>query len=43
MDLLKVSIKNYNQTLIMITHNEKIAEKADRIISIVDGNIININ
>lgn len=43
MDLLKVSIKNYNQTLIMITHNEKIAEKADRIISIVDGNIISIN
>lgn len=43
MDLLKMSIKNYNQTLIMITHNEKIAQKADRIISIVDGNIRGIN
>ncbi|CEN23305.1 ABC transporter ATP-binding protein [[Clostridium] sordellii] len=43
MDLLKMSIKRYNQTLIMITHNEKIAEKADRIVSIVDGNIRELN
>ncbi len=39
MELLKTSIKKYNQTLIMITHNENIAKKADRIISIVDGNL----
>lgn len=39
MDLLKKSIKKYNQTLIMITHNDKVAENADRIISIVDGEI----
>ncbi|MGL6106653.1 ABC transporter ATP-binding protein [Romboutsia sp.] len=39
MDLLKTSIKKYNQTLIMITHNENIAKKADRIISIVDGEL----
>lgn len=39
MDLLKKSIKKYNQTLIMITHNEEIAKNADRIISIVDGDI----
>lgn len=39
MELLKASIKKYNQTLIMITHNENIAKKADRIISIVDGNL----
>ncbi|MDI9211131.1 ABC transporter ATP-binding protein, partial [Clostridioides difficile] len=32
MDLLKSSIKKYNQTLIIITHNENIARKADRII-----------
>lgn len=38
-DLLKKSIKKYNQTLIMITHNDKVAESADRIISIVDGEI----
>jgi putative ABC transport system ATP-binding protein len=39
MKLLKESIKKYNQTLIMITHNEKIAQNADRVISIVDGEI----
>ncbi|CEK38573.1 ABC transporter ATP-binding protein [Paraclostridium sordellii] len=39
MKLLKKSIKKYNRTLIMITHNENIAKNADRIISIVDGNI----
>ncbi len=38
-NLLKSSIKKYNQTLIMITHNENIAKKADRIISIVDGKL----
>ncbi|SHK56273.1 ABC transporter ATP-binding protein [Tepidibacter formicigenes] len=37
--LLRESIKKYNQTLIMITHNDKVAQNADRIISIVDGNI----
>lgn len=42
MNLLKLSIKKFNQTLIMITHNEKVAEKADRVISIVDGKISNI-
>jgi len=39
MDLLKKSIKKYNQTLIMITHNNEIAKKADRIISIIDGKL----
>lgn len=43
MELLKISIEKYNQTLIMITHNEQIAKKADRIISIVDGNIKELN
>lgn len=42
MDLLKTSIRKYNQTLIMITHNEAIAKKADKIISIVDGKILNL-
>ncbi|MCR8745637.1 ABC transporter ATP-binding protein [Romboutsia lituseburensis] len=37
MNLLKKSIKKYNQTLIMITHNDSVAQNADRIISIVDG------
>ena len=39
MDLLKSSIKKYNQTLIIITHNENIARKADRVISIIDGEL----
>lgn len=39
MDLLKKSIKKYNQTLIMITHNNEIAKKSDRIISIIDGKL----
>lgn len=36
-DLLKYSNKNYNQTLIVITHDENIALQADRIITIEDG------
>ena len=39
MELLKKSIKKYNQTLIMITHDENIALQADRIIAIEDGHI----
>ena len=38
-DLLKASNKKYNQTLIVITHDEKIALQADRIIAIEDGEI----
>ena len=38
-DLLKLSNRKYNQTLIMITHDEDIALQADRIITIVDGKI----
>lgn len=37
--LLKGVNKQYNQTLIMITHDERIALQADRIISIQDGKI----
>lgn len=38
-ELLKLSNKKYNQTLIIITHDERIALQADRIISIEDGRI----
>lgn len=38
-NLLKMSAKKYNQTLIMITHDDKIAQMADRIIRIEDGSI----
>lgn len=40
-DLLKYTNKKYNQTLLLITHDEKIALQADRIITIGDGKIIN--
>ena len=38
-DLLKKSNKQYNQTIIMITHNLEIAKTADRILRIEDGKI----
>ena len=38
--LLRLSNKKYNQTVIVITHDEKIALEADRIITIDDGRII---
>ena len=39
-ELLKLSNKKYNQTLIIITHDENIALQADRIIAIEDGRIV---
>ncbi|ACD52846.1 MULTISPECIES: ABC transporter ATP-binding protein [Clostridium] len=39
MELLKYSRKKYNQTLILITHDERIAKMADRVIGIKDGEI----
>jgi putative ABC transport system ATP-binding protein len=39
-DLLKLSNKRYNQTLLVITHDEKIAMQASRVITIDDGKII---
>lgn len=37
--LLKVTSEKYRQTIVMITHNEEIAQMADRIIRIEDGRI----
>lgn len=39
-DMLKLSNRNLNQTIILITHDEKIALETDRIINIEDGRII---
>lgn len=39
--LLKVTSREFNQTIVMITHNEQIAQMADRIIRIEDGKIVN--
>lgn len=38
--LLKMTSEKYHQTLVMITHNEQIAQMADRIIRIEDGRIV---
>lgn len=39
-DMLKLSNRNLNQTILLITHDEKIALEADRIVTIEDGHII---
>ena len=39
-ELLKMSNKKYNQTIIMITHNLELAAIADRVITIEDGKIV---
>lgn len=38
-DLLKMTSEKFNQTIVMITHNPEIAEKADVRIRIEDGRI----
>ncbi len=38
--LLKVTAKKFEQTIVMITHNEEIAQMADRIVRIEDGRIV---
>jgi len=40
MSILKMSNRDFNQTIIMITHNLEIAKEADRIITIQDGKIV---
>ena len=39
--LLKTTGRKFNQTIVMITHNEEIAQLADRTIRIEDGHIVN--
>ena len=39
-EMLKISNKKYKQTIILITHDEKIALEADRMITIEDGKIL---
>lgn len=38
--LLKLSARKYGQTLVVITHNEEIAQMADRTIAIADGKVV---
>lgn len=39
LSLLKVTGQKFNQTIVMITHNEEIAQMADRIVRIEDGRV----
>ncbi len=39
MGLLKITSERFHQTIVMITHNEEIAQMSDRIIRIEDGRI----
>ena len=41
MGLLKASCRKYKQTILMVTHNEAIAQTCDRVIHIEDGRIVN--
>ena len=38
--LLKESNRTYNQTILLVTHNEKIAKEADRLLIMNDGKIV---
>ncbi|PYI51047.1 ABC transporter ATP-binding protein [Paenibacillus flagellatus] len=40
LDLLRLSIRKYHQTLVMITHDVQIAASADRIVTIDDGAVV---
>jgi len=40
MELLKSFNKQFNQTIIMVTHNPELAERADRLITMKDGRIV---
>ncbi len=41
MDILKLSNRNLKQTILLVTHDEKIALETDRIVTMEDGRIIN--
>jgi putative ABC transport system ATP-binding protein len=39
-ELLKLSVRKWRQTLVVITHDPEVASQADRIVSIVDGQVL---
>ncbi|MCH1982863.1 ABC transporter ATP-binding protein [Ruminococcus sp. OA3] len=41
--LLKMTSREFHQTIVMITHNPEIAQMADRVVRIEDGKIVNEN
>ena len=43
MGLLKITSERFSQTIVMITHNEELAQMADRTVRIEDGHIVSRN
>ena len=43
MTLIKEIAKKNNQTIVMVTHDTRLAEFADKIVNIHDGKIISVN
>ena len=41
--LLNMTAKKYGQTIVMITHDDEIAQVADRILVIEDGQVVDFN
>jgi putative ABC transport system ATP-binding protein len=39
-ELLRLSVRKWRQTLIVITHDPEVASQADRVVSIVDGQVL---
>lgn len=40
MEMIKLFARKYHMTIIMVTHNPELAELADRVVSLMDGNVI---
>jgi putative ABC transport system ATP-binding protein len=40
MDLIRLSSRNLKQTVLLVTHDERIALRAERIVTIEDGRIV---
>lgn len=40
LSLLRITCQQFHQTMVMITHNEEIAQTADRILRIEDGKLV---
>ena len=43
LELLKKSAREFNQTIVLVTHDMEIAHQADRIITISDGKIVSVS
>lgn len=42
MEIMMAKVREYNRTLLVVTHDKKIADYADRVVTIQDGNILSI-